>query len=38
VVPRHKKDGLKGFFWPRTKYADDAEAQSYADTIGGAWK
>ncbi len=20
VVPRRKKDGLKGFFWPRTKY------------------
>lgn len=27
VVPRHRKDGLKGFFWPRTKYADgEAEA------------
>ena len=25
VVPRRKKDGLKGFFWPRTKYASDAE-------------
>jgi histidine triad (HIT) family protein len=26
VVPRHKKDGLRGFFWPRVKYdsADDA--------------
>jgi len=22
VVPRRKKDGLKGFFWPRTKYKD----------------
>src|SRR5690606_27293551 len=22
VVPRTKGDGLKGFFWPRTKYAD----------------
>src|SRR5205823_9340475 len=21
VVPRRKGDGLKGFFWPRTKYA-----------------
>ena len=20
VVPRNRKDGLKGFFWPRTKY------------------
>ena len=22
VVPRRRKDGLKGFFWPRTKYSD----------------
>jgi histidine triad (HIT) family protein len=25
VVPRRKKDGLKGFFWPRTKYENDDE-------------
>ena len=25
VVPRRKKDGLKGFFWPRTKYTDEEE-------------
>jgi histidine triad (HIT) family protein len=25
IVPRRKKDGLKGFFWPRTKYKDEAE-------------
>jgi histidine triad (HIT) family protein len=25
IVPRRKKDGLKGFFWPRTKYANDGE-------------
>ncbi len=25
VVPRRRKDGLKGFFWPRTKYADQAQ-------------
>src|SRR4051794_40571692 len=23
VVPRTKGDGLRGFFWPRTKYRDD---------------
>ncbi|HEV7681379.1 MAG TPA: HIT family protein [Pyrinomonadaceae bacterium] len=23
IVPRRKKDGLKGFFWPRNKYAGD---------------
>ncbi|MFN2515781.1 MAG: HIT family protein [Pyrinomonadaceae bacterium] len=25
VVPRRKKDGLKGFFWPRNKYASEAD-------------
>jgi histidine triad (HIT) family protein len=30
VVPRTKGDGLRGFFWPRTKYASDEEAASYA--------
>jgi histidine triad (HIT) family protein len=30
VVPRTKGDGLRGFFWPRTRYADDAEAADYA--------
>lgn len=30
VVPRTKGDGLRGFFWPRTTYADAAEAASYA--------
>jgi histidine triad (HIT) family protein len=34
VVPRNRKDGLRGFFWPRTKYADDAEAAAYAAKIG----
>ena len=29
VVPRTKGDGLRGFFWPRTKYAD-GEAAQYA--------
>ncbi|MEW2473897.1 HIT family protein [Micromonospora gifhornensis] len=33
VVPRTKGDGLRGFFWPRTRYANDAEATSYADRI-----
>jgi histidine triad (HIT) family protein len=23
IVPRRRKDGLKGFFWPRYKYQDD---------------
>jgi len=33
VVPRTKGDGLRGFFWPRTKYADDEEAAGYAASI-----
>ena len=36
VVPRTKGDGLRGFFWPRTKYADDAERTAYADRIRSA--
>ncbi len=30
VVPRRPKDGLRGFFWPRTRYASDAEAAAVA--------
>jgi histidine triad (HIT) family protein len=33
VVPRTKGDGLKGFFWPRTKYKSDEEMAETADTI-----
>lgn len=33
VVPRKKKDGLKGFFWPRRKYDDDAHARETAERI-----
>ena len=36
VVPRRRKDGLRGFFWPRRRYADAAEAQEYATRIGDA--
>ena len=36
VVPRTKGDGLRGFFWPRTKYADDAEAADYAARLRAA--
>jgi histidine triad (HIT) family protein len=30
VVPRRRKDGLRGFFWPRQKYTDDAHAEETA--------
>lgn len=36
VVPRTKGDGLRGFFWPRTKYPDDAAATTIADAIRAA--
>ncbi|MEE6257580.1 HIT family protein [Plantactinospora sonchi] len=36
VVPRTKGDGLRGFFWPRTRYVSDDEARSYADRIAAA--
>jgi histidine triad (HIT) family protein len=36
VVPRTKGDGLRGFFWPRGRYADDAEAADYARRIAKA--
>ena len=36
VVPRTKGDGLRGFFWPRTKYVDEAEAASYAERLTSA--
>lgn len=32
VVPRTKGDGLRGFFWPRTKY-EDGEAAAYAERL-----
>jgi len=32
VVPRNPKDGLRGFFWPRTRYAG-GEAEAVADAI-----
>ena len=36
VVPRRRKDGLRGFFWPRQRYADDVEAAAVAARIAAA--
>ena len=36
VVPRTKGDGLRGFLWPRTRYADEHEAASVARSIRDA--
>ena len=36
VVPRNRKDGLRGFFWPRTRYESEEEARDYADRLRAA--
>jgi histidine triad (HIT) family protein len=36
VVPRRRKDGLRGFFWPRVPYADDAEREAWAARVRAA--
>ena len=33
VVPRNRKDGLRGFFWPRRKYGSDGEAREAATAV-----
>ncbi|ROR91991.1 HIT family protein [Nocardioides aurantiacus] len=36
VVPRTKGDGLRGFFWPRTTYADVAERDTWAARLAAS--
>lgn len=36
VVPRSKGDGLRGFFWPRTRYESDSEREDYARRIAAS--
>jgi histidine triad (HIT) family protein len=36
VIPRRKKDGLKGFFWPRYTYAGPTEVADVARAIRSA--
>ena len=33
VVPRRRKDGLRGFFWPRQRYADESEMARTAELV-----
>ena len=33
IAPRNRKDGLRGFFWPRSKYGDDDEAEAAAEAV-----
>jgi histidine triad (HIT) family protein len=36
IVPRRRKDGLKGFFWPRSRYRDEAEMESVRAAVAAA--
>ena len=36
VVPRRRKDGLRGFFWPRNPYRDDAHADEVQEALRAA--
>jgi histidine triad (HIT) family protein len=36
VVPRRRKDGLRGFFWPRSKYRDEAHEAEARDALRAA--
>jgi len=36
IVPRRKKDGLRGFFWPRNVYKDDGQMREAQEAIKGA--
>jgi histidine triad (HIT) family protein len=36
IVPRKRKDGLRGFFWPRHPYRDAAETESVRASIRDA--
>jgi histidine triad (HIT) family protein len=33
VVPRKSKDGLRGFFWPRTKYESEDQMREVAERV-----
>lgn len=36
VVPRRRKDGLRGFFWPRVRYASDTDRDAVAARLRAA--
>jgi histidine triad (HIT) family protein len=33
IVPRRRRDGLKGFFWPRHDYQDESARETVRDAI-----
>lgn len=36
VAPRRRKDGLRGFFWPRRKYEDGAHIERTREAVADA--
>ena len=38
VVPRNRGDGLRGFFWPRTRYGSDEEMEAIQEAVRAAVK
>jgi histidine triad (HIT) family protein len=38
VIPRSKGDGMKGFFWPRRHYKDDAQRMEIAEKLREAFR
>jgi histidine triad (HIT) family protein len=38
VVPRRHKDGMRGFFWPRTSYDDEADEAGYAARLAQSYE
>jgi histidine triad (HIT) family protein len=36
LVPRHQRDGLKGFFWPRQRYRDEDAILQVQETLRSA--
>lgn len=36
IVPRRRKDGLRGFFWPRQSYRDAAQMAEVGEALRGA--
>jgi histidine triad (HIT) family protein len=37
VIPRHRGDGLRGFLWPRRRYADLGEVAHWRTRLTEAW-
>jgi histidine triad (HIT) family protein len=33
IVPRRRRDGLRGFFWPRQRYLDDSARETVRSAI-----